>query len=103
MTQNRQNRIKAIEAELKKGSCDKYDLMNMFDVRSERAIRQDIDYIRSRQLVIAVSKKKGYKIPSSIEDLTHAKQTVAEAKSRAREALKGVKKLERWIAEVENG
>lgn len=103
MTDKRRARLNGIYAELKKGFCTKEYLMNMFDVSKERTIREDIDYIRDFFPVIAVSSKQGYKIPSSKEDLELAKQTVAEAYSRAREAVNGVAKTEEWIAEVENG
>lgn len=103
MTEKRRNRLNGIYTELKKGFCTKEYLMNMFDVSKERTIREDIDYIRDFFPVIAVSSQQGYKIPSSKKDLELAKQTVSEAYSRAREAIKGVAKTKQWIDEVENG
>lgn len=103
MSQKRKNRLNAIYFQLKSGCCDKKYLMSMFDVKDERVIREDIDYIRNFYPVIAVSTMKGYKIPTSKDDLGLAKQTIAEAYSRARETIAGVKKLEDWVEEVEHG
>ncbi len=103
MTEKRKNRLNAIYFEIKRGLCTKQHLMSLFDMNDERAIRDDIDYIRNFYPVIAVSSMKGYKIPTSKEDIELAKQTIAEAYSRARETIAGVKKLEEWVEEVENG
>ena len=100
MSELQKQRINAIYCRLSCGQATKEELMCLISVNDERTVRDCISQLKRRYPVISLSGEKGYRLALTAEDIEDAKHMIAAEESRAKEVLKGIVTLKKFVKKM---
>jgi len=102
MSEKQKQECNAIARLIANDWMQKKEIQDIFKM-DERTVRDRISKIAKKVPVIAISDKRGYKRALDSADLSYAKQTFNELKSRIKELEERAAPLEMFIKEISKG